>query len=107
MSTSFKQQQNTLRAIVFEVLTDYPETRVNDVELVLRVLAKLNVNTGEPFVNLARSGKLCHLESITRHRRQLLLDYPELKVVSVRERRKLKEEKYHEYFSHYKENLIV
>lgn len=76
-----------LKRVVYAELVENEQARRNDTELLLGVFKRLGVNTQEPFAELANSGKLRQMESVTRCRRKLQQEHPELRVESVAELR--------------------
>lgn len=106
MNKQFKRNQDTIRKLVLDTLLEEPVTRTSSTELILSVLKKMNINTDKSFVELARTGELRSLETITRHRRQLLKEYPDLLSEQLHKLQEQKEENYHEYFAQYKENVL-
>lgn len=80
-----------LKKLVYAELVENEQARANDTELLLGVFRRLGIDTSESFVELANSGKLRQMESITRCRRKLQEQYPELKsepVATFREERR-------------------
>lgn len=78
------------KCVAEELSTNY-SARTNDNELILGVLRRLGVNTDAPFSVVLRAGKLpTSFESITRARRKVQEERPELKdkeAVQIREQR--------------------
>lgn len=72
-----------LKKVVYAELVENEQARSNDTELLLGVFKRLGINTQESFASLANSGKLRQMESITRCRRKLQQEYPELWVEPV------------------------
>lgn len=76
-----------LKKVVYAELVENEQARSNDTELLLGVFRRLGINTQEPFAELANSGKLRQMESITRCRRKLQQEHPELRVEPIAELR--------------------
>lgn len=91
------QQLKQLNKVVKEVLEDKPETRRSDIKLIMEVFKRRGVNTSESFATLAVNGQLAQMESITRARRKVQSDYPELKDDHAAELRAEREEVFREY----------
>lgn len=72
-----------LKKVVYAELVENEQARRNDTELLLGVFRRLGINTQESFASLANSGKLRQMESITRCRRKLQQEYPELRIEPV------------------------
>lgn len=91
------QQLKQLNKVVKEVLEENPETRKSDIKLIMEVFKRRGVNTSESFATLAVNGQLAQMESITRARRKVQSDYPELKDDHAAELRAEREEVFREY----------
>ena len=91
------QQLKQLNKVVKEVLEENPETRRSDIKLIMEVFKRRGVNTSESFATLAVNGQLSQMESITRARRKVQSDYPELKDDHAAELRAEREEVFREY----------
>ena len=76
-----------LKKVVYAELVENEQARSSDTELLLGVFKRLGINAQESFAELAKSGKLRQMESITRCRRKLQQEYPELRVEPVAELR--------------------
>ena len=76
-----------LKKVVYAELVENEQARSSDTELLLGVFKRLGINAQESFAELANSGKLRQMESITRCRRKLQQEYPELRVEPVAELR--------------------
>ena len=76
-----------LKKVVYAELVEHEQARSSDTELLLGVFKRLGINAQESFAELANSGKLRQMESITRCRRKLQQEYPELRVEPVAELR--------------------
>lgn len=91
------EQLRQLNKVVKEVLEENPETRKSDIKLIMEVFKRRGVNTSESFATLAVNGQLAQMESITRARRKVQSDYPELKDDRTVELRAEREEIFREY----------
>lgn len=91
------QQLKQLNKVVKEVLEENPETRRSDIKLIMEVFKRRGVNTSESFAALAQDGQLGQMESITRARRKVQSDYPELKDDNAAAFRAEREEVFREY----------
>lgn len=83
---------NKLEPVVKQVLTEYEETRSDDFKLIYAVYRELDFfhTTRELFYEIMMNHKLYNLppfESITRCRRKLQKDYPELANEKTKEKR--------------------
>ena len=76
-----------LKKVVYAELVENEQARSSDTELLLGVFKRLGINAQESFAELANSGKLRQMESITSCRRKLQQEYPELRVEPVAELR--------------------
>ena len=76
-----------LKKVVYAELVENEQARSSDTELLLGVFKRLGINAQESFAELVNSGKLRQMESITRCRRKLQQEYPELRVEPVAELR--------------------
>lgn len=72
-----------LKEVVYAELVENEQSRRSDTELLLGVFKRLGINTQESFASLANSGKLRQMESITRCRRKLQQEHPELRVEPI------------------------
>lgn len=72
-----------LKNVVYAELVENEQARRSDTELLLGVFKRLGINTQESFASLANSGKLRQMESITRCRRKLQQEHPELRVEPI------------------------
>lgn len=81
------QKLGELKKVVYAELVENEQARSSDTELLLGVFKRLGINAQESFAELANSGKLRRMESITRCRRKLQQEYPELRVEPVAELR--------------------
>jgi len=81
------QKLGELKKVVYAELVENEQARSSDTELLLGVFKRLGINAQESFAELANSGKLRQMESITRCRRKLQQEHPELRVEPVAELR--------------------
>ena len=72
-----------LKKVVYAELVENEQARRNDMELLLGVFKRLGIDTRKSFAELANSGKLRQMESITRCRRKLQQEYPEFRIEPV------------------------
>lgn len=86
-----------LKKVVYAELVENEQARGNDTELVLGVFKRLGINTQESFANLANSGSLRQIESITRTRRKLQQEFPELRIEPVVELRKKRQQVFKDF----------
>lgn len=82
---------------VKQILVEEPNTRSNDVLLILSYFRRCGIDIKASFEQLALSGQLTCMESITRARRKVQECHPELKNISIAERRKLRREQFKGY----------
>lgn len=83
-----------LKNIVFAELNDNPETRKSDAKLIVGCFKRMGIDVSSSFENLADNGQLKQMESITRCRRKLQQEHPELRDVKVAEFRADNEQKF-------------
>ncbi len=88
---------NELKTVVYAELTENEFSRKNDAALVMGVLKRIGVDTQRSFADLSEHGELRQLESITRCRRKIQQEHPELKNVAVAELRHEREEIFKEF----------
>lgn len=86
-----------LKKVVHAELVENEQARRSDAELLLGVFKRLGINTQESFASLANSGKLRQMESITRCRRKLQQEYPELRVEPVAELRNERQQTFKDF----------
>ena len=91
------QKLREVQQLVTEELKSNYSARTNDNELILGVMKRLGINTNVPFVELVRNRKLPSFESITRARRKVQADNPQLKDSETSDIRREREEVYREY----------
>lgn len=84
---------------VYAILKDYPETRSDDRELILKVYNEFyNVPSSAPFLMVMRDYKLPPFETIRRTRQKLQAENPELRANDeVDAYRRIEEEEYKAY----------
>ena len=70
---------NELKTVIYAELTENEFSRKNDAALVMGVLKRIGVDTQRSFADLSEHGELRQLESITRCRRKIQQEPPELK----------------------------
>ena len=88
---------NELKTVVYAELVENESARRNDTALVMGVLKRIGVDTSRPFAELSERGELRQLESITRCRRKIQEEHPELKDAIVAEKRIEREEVFKEF----------
>ena len=76
-----------LTGMVSRILQERPETRSSDCLLQVIILQEMGVDINASFKHLLLSGQLTSMESITRTRRKVQQEFPELKSVTVAARR--------------------
>lgn len=76
-----------LTGMVRRILQERPETRSSDCLLQFIILQEMGVDINASFKHLLLSGQLTSMESITRTRRKVQQEFPELKSVTVAARR--------------------
>ena len=86
-----------LKAIVREELIKNETARKNDIVLIMCVLKRIGVDTSRSFAELSERGELKQLASITRSRRKVQAEHPELKDASMAEKRIEREEVFKEF----------
>ena len=82
-----KKEFKKTRKIVKDILTNYPQTRNSDTALYIKVVAALNPQANDrPFANVLSSleelGLPCY-ETVSRTRRSLQADCPELQACDI------------------------
>lgn len=91
-----------LKPCVEYVLKNYPETTIDDFKLIYYTyyhLGFLNKNKSFKTVMLeAKKNTYNAFESITRVRREILNEFPELQDLKTQQLRKLKEQKTRQYY---------
>ncbi len=89
---------------VFEVLKEYPETRNNDKELVLRVYTKYyHVFLGDSFHKVMRRKDLPSMESIRRARQRIQEYYPDFRAEEPIEQIRMAEQE--DYIAYSREDI--
>lgn len=89
-----------LETIVFEVLNENENARINDFILYGSVLKKMNISLNirlRDFLVLANRLKAPIFESVTRCRRKIQSKYPNLKNGDVAKLRQIEQKKYIEF----------
>ena len=81
-----------LEIIVKKILEEKPETRKSDMELIIEVFRRSEIDMTESFISLARRGQLNQIASIKRARRKVQAKHPELKDANTAEVRAENEE---------------
>lgn len=76
-----------LTSMVRRILQERPETRSSDCLLQAIILQEMGVDINASFKHLLLSGQLTSMESITRTRRKVQQEFPELKGATVAARR--------------------
>ena len=91
---------------VFEILKEYPETRSNDKELLLRVYTNYyKVFFGDPFYKVMRRKDLPSMESIRRARQRIQEYYPDLKAEEPVESIRIAEQE--DYIEYSREEIAI
>lgn len=85
-----------LESIVRAELTENEAARKSDTALLMGCFERMGIDTSRSF-ELAADGSLRQMESITRARRKVQADSPELKDGTVTELRAAREEEFREY----------
>lgn len=86
-----------LESIVRAELTENEAARKSDTALLMGCFERMGIDTSRSFAELAADGSLRQMESITRARRKVQADSPELKDGAVTELRAAREEEFREY----------
>lgn len=86
-----------INKIVRNVLEKYPDTRSNDNILILRTLKEMNQNINKSLAEILLTTKVS-FESITRARRKIQRENPELSDKETVVARSEEELKYEEYY---------
>ena len=75
------KQLKQLKSIVYAELIENPQACKNDTALIIGVFKRLGINTAESYESLAKRGLLRQVEngSITRCRRKILEENPEMR----------------------------
>lgn len=81
-----------LESIVRAELTENEAARKSDTALLMGCFERMGIDTSRSFAELAADGSLRQMESITRARRKVQADSPELKDGTVMELRAAREE---------------
>ena len=86
-----------LESIVRTELTENEAARKSDTALLMGCFERMGIDTTRSFAELAADGSLRQMESITRARRKIQADSPELRDGAVTELRAAREEEFREY----------
>lgn len=86
-----------LESIVRAELTENEAARKSDTALLMGCFERMGIDTSRSFAELAADGSLRQMESITRARRKIQADSPELRDGAVTELRAAREEEFREY----------
>ena len=86
-----------LESIVRAELTENEAARKSDTALLIGCFERMGIDTTRSFAELAADGSLRQMESITRARRKIQADSPELRDGAVTELRAAREEEFREY----------
>jgi len=78
-------------------LEENPSSRQSDIVLIMGVFRRTGVDTGKSFAELAMNGELRQMESITRARRKVQAEHPELKNAETAAIRSEREQTFKEY----------
>ncbi len=90
-----KSKPKKLQSIIKAYLKEYPETRGNDHLLYANVFQYLY---GDVLNYYNFTDKILSFESISRLRRKVQEEYPELTISDMTKNRRMKEEAYREYY---------
>ena len=82
-----------MESIVRAELTENEAARKSDTALLMGCFERMGIDTSRSFAELAADGSLRQMESITRARRKVQADSPELKDGTVTELRAAREER--------------
>lgn len=86
-----------LESVVYAELAENEASRKSDTVLLLGCFKRMGIDTSKSFAELAASGQLSQMESLTRARRKVQEKYPELKDGYVSGLREEREGVYREY----------
>lgn len=86
-----------VQKLVEEELTENEAARKCDAALIMGVFKRQGIDVTKSFAELALSGQLRHMESITRARRKVQSIHPELKDIPTAGLRAEREELFREY----------
>lgn len=96
----------TLTRIVKEVLTESPQTRGDDGELVICVFEKLGIDSWHSLEYLVETGQFHLIRSIIRTRGRVQQEYAELCDAKAEARRKKHESVYRAYARSYLSEIL-
>lgn len=91
------EQLRQLNDLVRVELTENVAARKSDMTLIMGVFKRQGIDTTKSFAELAASGQLRQMESITRARRKVQSTHPELKDAGTAEIRAEREGVFREY----------
>lgn len=91
------QSLKKLESVVYAELVENEAARMSDTALLMGCFRRMGVDTSKSFAELAKSGQLRQMESITRARRKVQAEHPELKDCVTCERRKEREDEFRQY----------
>lgn len=91
------KQLKQLNKVVYAELVENEAARKSDTALLMGVFKRLGIDTQKSFAELALSGQLKQMESITRARRKVQSKFPELRDAGTAELRKEREEVFKQY----------
>ena len=86
-----------LESIVRTELTENEAARKSDTALLMGCFERMGIDTTRSFAELAADGSLRQMESITRARRKVQSEHPELRDGPVTAIRAAREEEFREY----------
>lgn len=86
-----------LESIVRAELIENEAARKSDAALLIGCFKRMGIDTSRSFAELAADGSLRQMESITRARRKVQADSPELKGGIITELRAAREDEFREY----------
>lgn len=91
------KRMKRIESVVRAELTENVAARKSDTALLMGCFARMGIDTSRSFAELAADGSLRSMESITRARRKVQADSPELRDGAVTELRVAREEEFGEY----------
>lgn len=86
-----------LKDVVQEVLEENVEARKSDIVLINLVLHRYGIDTSKPLRELLEQGVGKIMESITRTRRKVTQEHPDLKDKTTVKNREMEEQEYRAY----------
>jgi hypothetical protein len=87
----------TLNRLVYAELSENENARKSDIALIIGVFKRQGIDTRKSFEALAADGDLRQMESITRARRKVQSEHPELRDAETVDLRTEREEVFKEY----------